>query len=135
MKTCILKSLVVTKSAKGKANAKEAAEQSWELFFGDPNTATLWGFWMGLGAETDVPILKQSSDVMPRLCRPHKDSDEPLLQHSERLRVGIFCPCVGEGELHGGYADDLVQLRAVQDCQIEDCSDVGLGSGHPHGEA
>ena len=65
MKTCILKNLVVTKSAKGKANAKEAAEQSWELFFGDPNTATLWGFWMGLGAETDVPILKQSSDVMP----------------------------------------------------------------------
>ena len=65
VKTCILKNLVVTKSAKGKANAKEAAEQSWELFFGDPNTATLWGFWMGLGAETDVPILKQSSDVMP----------------------------------------------------------------------
>ena len=61
-KRCILKNCV----AKTKKKTDEpAAEESWELFFSDPNTATLWGFWMSLGAETDVPILKQSSDVMP----------------------------------------------------------------------
>lgn len=64
VKSCILKNCVA-KSNKRKANPDEPAEPSWELFFGDPNTATLWGFWMSFGVETDVAILKQSSDVMP----------------------------------------------------------------------
>ena len=61
VKTCILKNLV-TKSTK---TMKGDDEQSWDLFFGSPGTAALWGFWVSLGADTEIAIMKQSRDIMP----------------------------------------------------------------------